>query len=65
MQSEGWIGSLLGSFLTVLLPAVARYGVLTVCADNLFWTKTTPQRRVGRIGRPGPLSIPDEGPSPA
>jgi hypothetical protein len=80
MQFEGWISSQLGSFLAVVLLAVALYIVLTVCADNLFWMKATPQDWVGHvalnsigtsvvlyvgIGRRWPFSMPDEAPAQA
>jgi hypothetical protein len=80
MQFEGWIRSELGSFLVVVLLAAALDVVLTVCADNLFWTKATPQEWVGHvalnsiatsvvlyvgIGRRWPFSMPDEAPSQA
>ena len=80
MQFEGWIRSQLGSFLVVVLLAVALYVALTVCADNLFWTKAIPQDWVSHvalnsigisvvfyvgIGRRWPFSMPDEAPSQA
>jgi hypothetical protein len=75
MLFEGWIRSHVGSFLAVLFLAVALYLLLTACADNLFWTRATPQEWVGHvalnsigvsvvlhvgIGRRWPFSEPDE-----
>jgi hypothetical protein len=80
MLFEGWIRSQLGSFLAVVLLATAIYVIFTVCADNLSWTKATPQDWVAHvalnsigvsvvlyvgIGRRWPFNMPDEATSQA